>query len=528
MGIVTPTLRKMIKGLLVTKYIDQCGIKMPKVPNIPKFELPAMPDISMLEEQIEKIKSMASGVDNESIYTTEYIRALNEYQDNVDSITSWRESELKKLEQTYINEAVSDKDKILAELGLNAEYELEKGKIEATYVEVIDWAQSKLNKVTKFKRIAEKEKKKANVTAKKQTESKKNAVKSESLEIVKEMFMTAYGEWAKKESEKVKRLVEETKEAYNDTVELFESVKTEAKEYFQDGGAGDKFVEEECDKIDRIFDNFKEAFSELSTDVVTMVAKIPNPDVIVAGAATGIPNPAQKVMVFMENMKKVLTDIKKIINYIKEIIAIATAIGFAIKDLIPAFKQLCDAFEAKQKDADNAFKQAVKAIRKRQKWYLKHEHPKDEENKDETKLAGYMYADAKVDWVNHEINVKGFKCYCKKDYARKYTENGIIKKSLWIGDYHKNSGPYVDSAGKRYYYIPADEISGATEYNEQDIIDEIERDGEEYDIDLGTEYDSATDTTKLSLSDGRIVTIDYLAASGDVIRLDDGTVIRVK
>ena len=528
MGIVTPPLRKMIKGLMATKYIDHCGIKMPKVPNFPSFEAPPMPDISMLENQIEKIKSMASGVDNESIYTNEYIKALEEYKDNVDSVTSWHDSELKKLEQKYINEAVSIEERTKAEIGLNADYEYEKNAVEQTYVDAINLAHSKLSKVTKFKRIAEKDKKKANDTAEKQTEAKKNAVKSESLEIVKEMFMASYGEWVKKEAAKLNRLVEETKDAYNDTVELFKSVKKEAKKYFQDGGPGDAFVEEECDKIDRIFDNFKESFTELSTDIATLVAKIPNPDVIVAGAATGIPNPAQKVMIFMENMKKVLTDIKKIVNYIKEIIAIATSIGFAIKDLIPAFKKLCDAFEAKQKDADKTFKQAVKAIRKRQKWYLKHEHPKDEENKDETKLAGYMYADAEVDWVNHNITVKGFKCYCRKDYARKYTEDGITKKSLWIGGYRKDGGPYTDSAGKRYYYIPADEIAGLTEYDEQDIIDELERDGEDYDIDLGTEYDAATDTTKLSLSDGRIVTIDYLAASGDIIRLDDGTIIRVK
>ena len=139
-----------------------------------------------------------------------------------------------------------------------------------------------------------------------------------------------------------------------------------------------------------------------------------------------------------------------------------------------------------------------------------------------------MYADAEVDWVNHDIKIKGYKCYCRKDYARKYSEDGITKKSMWIGGYRKNSGPYTDSSGKHYYYIPEDEISGATEYDENDILEELERDGEDYDVDLGTSYDPVTNTTKLSLSDGRTVVIDYLAASGDIIRLDDGTIIRVK
>ena len=525
MGIVTAPMRKAIKVFLINKYIDQCGIKMPKVPHIPNFTPPPMPSMDMLNEQIDKLKESAKNMDGNSIYTVEYLEASKRYNELAQEAAEKRDAALAQLERDYEdNEALSVRERVLAVT--SNEYTSKQDAVWETYFNDLEQikADTEIETITKFKKISGKEKKKANEAAEKETESKKNAAKKETLEVVKKMLLAAYNDWYEKEKEKADRLVEESKAAYNDTVEMFKAVKKEAKEYFQSGGAGDAFVEEECDKIDRIFDNFKESFAELATDIGTLVAKIPNPDVIVAGAATGIPNPAQKVMVFMENMKKVLTDTKKIINYIKEIIAIATALGFAIKDLIPAFKKLCDAFEAKQADSEKAFRQAVKALRKRQKWYLKHERPKDEDNKDETKLAGYMYADAEVDYANHEIKVNGFKCYCCKDYARTYTENGQVKKSYWIGDYHKNSGPFMDSAGRRYYYIPADEISGATDLDESDFA----FDAEDYDVDLGTDYDPDADTTMLSLSDGRTITIDYLAASGDIIKLDDGTVIRVK
>ncbi len=529
MGIVTAPMRKAIKVLMVKKYIDQCGIKMPKMPNIPKFVVPPMPDMHMLEEELEKIKAAVTTNNNDSIYTQEYLDARKRYSELIEQAKQKREADL----QEITNERKEHENEIDEHyLERLAEYSAREEAVFAEYNQSVDQARKDTNidEIPKFKKIDANKKKTANEEAEKETESKKNEAKKEALELLKKLVLEQYKQWLKQESDKLKRLVNEIVQAYEDTVALFKQVKAEAKAYFQDGGPGDKFVEEECDKIDRIFDNFSEAFKELAVDVTTLVAKIPNPDVIVAGAATGIPNPSQKIMIFMENMKKVLTDIKKIMNYIKEIIAIATAIGFAIKDMIPAFKKLIEAFEKKQQDSEAAFKKGVKAIRKRQKWYAEHEHP-DEDNENETKLAGYMYADVEVDWVNHEITLKGYKCYCRKAYAKKYKEDGVVKKSLWKNGYTKDGGAYTDSTGKRYYYLTEEELVGQTEYDENDILTELANDGEsisDYDVDLGTFYNDETDTTTLNLSDGRTLTIDYLAASGDVIRLDDGTIIRVK
>lgn len=524
MGIVTPPMRKAIKTLMAKKYIDSCGIKLPRVPSIPNFTPPPMPSLDMLEEEIRKMNALPDGGASQ-IYTQEYLDAKNQYDiivteaynKYVDEINSVN-NELERLKDDF---NINKTDKTLREITLSVQKNIVTTEFEETKKKARE--DTKLDEITKFKRIAEKDKKKANKAAKDEIEYKKNEAKQAALELLRKIILEQYVQWSKAEAKKAERLVKEIKSAYNDTVELFKTVKQEADAYFQNGGPGDIFVETECNKIDRLFENFTEAFAELGINIGSMISKIPNPDVIVVGGAAGIPNPGHKIVIFMEDMKKVLTNITKITNYIKEILAIASALGFAIMDTIPVFKKSCDAFEKKQKDVEVCFQQGVKAMRKRQKWFLEHEHP-DEEG--ETRLAGYMYTDARVDWVNHEIEVLGYKCYCKKNYAKKYTENGQVKKSYWLGGYKKNEGPYIDSSGKHYYYIPEGQLCPPSEYNENDLLDDSSM--KDYDPDMGTIYDDESNTSTLNLSDGRTIVIDYLAASGDVIRLDDGTVIRVK
>ena len=256
-----------------------------------------------------------------------------------------------------------------------------------------------------------------------------------------------------------------------------------------------------------------------------MVSKIPNPDVIVAGAAAGIPNPGHKITVFMQDFKKVMKDITRIKNNIQTIIGIIKMLSAAL-EMIPPLKDMIEKMKKKEEDTDKNFKKAVKAARKRCKWFLEHDHP---EYEDEKKLAGYMYPDLEVDYNAYEITVKGYKCYCKKGYGRMYTENGKTKKSKWIGGYEKNGGDHVDQSGKKYYYLKEDQVFDSGEYDENDLREILEADGEalsDYDTG-GTVYDEESGTTTLSLSDGRTVVIDYLASIGDTIRLDDGTVLKV-
>lgn len=530
MGIMKTAIRKTIKGLFIQKYIDSVGIKLPKMPNLPKFEAPPLPDLSLIEEELAKIQESYNSSSNDSIYTNEYISASKLYDELISEALVIYDNKISELDNEI--DKLRDENTTYDILQNEIIYENQKSDAKAEYDTSKDEARIKSNidNVTKFKKIPHQNKKKANAAAKKEIENKKGKANNESVELLKKIILKQYTDYAAKEREKFERFKEETVSAYKDTVELFKQVKTEANNYFKEGGAGDKYIEEECDKIDRTFDNFKAAFKELSTDISTMAAKIPNPDVIVTGAAAGIPNPAQKIMIFMVDMKKVLSDIQKISNYIKEILSIAELLNFDINENVSAFKNLWSNFKQKQKDMETSFKQAVKNITKRNKWYLKHEHPKTE---NETKLAGYMYADVDINWETHDIILKGYKCYCKKEYGRTYVENGVVKKSLWVGGYIKNGGDYIDKKGKHYYYLTTDEVSQISEYNDSDIIDDIKRDSEESgyilsDSDITIDSTETSNSTTLNLADGRTITIDYLATTGDVIKLDDGTIVKVE
>lgn len=532
MALTTP-FRPAIKGLLIVKYIDKLGLKLPQMPQLPNFEMPPMPDTQALAEELYKLKEKSGKVGSNSLYTDEYTEALTKYNDLVTKAREKYQPQIDEL-NTKIAEARVGKLDYNSDNEELSEMIHEKHSLEEEYHTALADAKEESGIDTvkqKFKKIDADMKAKVSKEAEDTTESKKAKMKSVMMEAQKLGLVKQYTDYVNKEVAKLRKFVDDTVKLFKDTVKMVKDAWQAVKDYFTTG-EGDKFVEAECDKIDRVFDNFTESFKELVVDMATLVAKIPNPDVIVTGAAAGIPNPGYKVTVFMEDFKKVMSDIMKIANYIKEIIAIATAIGFSIKDLISAFKNMVDKFEAQKGEADKQFKKAVKSLRRRQKWYLEHIKPKTE---GETKLAGYMYADLDVDYVNYEVKVKGYKCYCRKGYGRTYVEDGQTKKSYWVGGYEKNGGSYTDSSGKHYYYLKEEDIVEDSGYDDDELIAEFMKDAEEsdidwgteYDIDSGTEYDIDTGNTTLKLADGRTIVIDYLANVGDTIKLNDGTIITI-
>jgi hypothetical protein len=534
MALTTP-FRPAIKYILITKYIDSLGLKLPKMPQLPNFEPPPMPDTQALVEELYKLKEQSGKFDGSSLYTDEYNDALKKYGELVTAAREKYEPQIldikKKIADARFskNEYGSGKEELSSLIS-------DKNKLEDEYHDALKAAKtdSGIDDIKqKFKKIEAKKKDKVSKDAEDSTEAKKAKMKSVMMEAQKIGLIKQYTDYVNKEVAKLRKFVDDTVQLFKDTTNMVKTAWQAVKDYFTTG-EGDKWVADQCDKIDRVFDNFTEAFKELCVDMATLVAKIPNPDVIVTGAAAGIPNPGYKVTVFMEDFKKVMSDIMKIANYIKEIIAIATAMGFSIMELIAAFKKLVEAFEKQKGDADKQFKKAVKSLRKRQKWYLEHIKPKTEQG--ETKLAGYMYADLDVDYVNYEIKVKGYKCYCRRSYARTYMEDGELKKSYWIGGYEKNGGAYTDSSGKHYYYLKEDEIVQPSDYDDNELMLEMklvaEESGDtdwgtEYDIDSGTDYDIDSGTTTLKLADGRTIVIDYLANVGDTIKLNDGTIITI-
>ena len=329
-------------------------------------------------------------------------------------------------------------------------------------------------------------------------------------EAMKISIVKQYDRYVRKELAVVNRLINESVQLYKDTKELFERAIKGIKDYYKPGGAGDQWVDDQCHQINLIFDNLKDSLTEIGTDLSTMVAKIPIPEDIVTGTAVGVPNPGYKIMVFIENFKKLMTDITKVVNYVKQIIAIAKKMGFDMEKL-QAFAAIMKLVEALKGNADKQFRTAVKQFTKRTKWSAEVEKMDDDNEFHLTKRAGYKYADAKVDYTNHTIELLGYKCYCTKNKE-------------FVEGYQKNGGSYTDEKGKNYYYLKEDDVLFTNEEYDELDLDELSELGETVGAAM---YDYDNNTTTLQLSDGRIVTIDYLAESGDYVKLNDGTNVHI-
>lgn len=518
MEIMNAGVKNLIKTALIKKYIDDLGLTIPKLPTKPKFEIPPMPDLSQLMSDAVNMAQSQFNTDSlRDIYTDEYIKLMNEYNQAVEKakalynekISSINDEEEKAIEKENANNP--DPDNIN---GITRFDDFDKRKQEAQeeYNRAKKEALKKANAsgVVKFKPIKGENLKKVKDASDKENKNKKDKAKALMSEAMKLSIVKQYDRYVRKELAVVNRLINESVQLYKDTKELFERSTKGIKDYYKSGGDGDKWVEDQCHQINLIFDNLKESLTEIGTDLTTMVAKIPIPEDIVTGTAVGVPNPGYKIMVFLENFKKLVTDITKVVNYVKQIIAIAKKMGFDIKKL-QAFAAIMKLVEALKGNADKQFRTAVKQFTKRTKWSAEVQKMDEDKEFHLTKRAGYKYADAKVDYTNHTIELLGYKCYCTKNKE-------------FVEGYQKNGGSYTDEKGKNYYYLKEDDVLFTNEdYDELDL-DELSDLGETVGAAM---YDYDNNTTTLQLSDGRIVTIDYLAESGDYVKLNDGTNVHI-
>lgn len=512
MEIANAGVRNLIKTALIKKYIDDLGLTIPKLPTKPKFEMPPMPDLSQLmSDAVNMAQSQLNTDSLKDIYTDEYIKAMNEYNQAVEKAKTLYEEKISSIEEEYDKVMNSDDPKELAKVNL-AEFDQRRENAQVEYNNAKREALKKANAkgIVKFKPIKGENLKKVKDASEKEKKSKKDKAKAVMAEAMKISIVKQYDRYVRKELAVVNRLINESVQLYKDTKELFERAIKGIKDYYKPGGAGDQWVEDQCHQINLIFDNLKDSLTEIGTDLTTMVAKIPIPEDIVTGTAVGVPNPGYKIMVFLENFKKLVTDITKVVNYVKQIIAIAKKMGFDMEKL-QAFAAIMKLVEALKGNADKQFRTAVKQFTKRTKWSAEVTKMDEDNEFHLTKRAGYKYADAKVDYTNHTIELLGYKCYCTKNKE-------------FVEGYQKNGGSYTDEKGKNYYYLKEDDVLFTNEEYDELDLDELSELGETVGAAM---YDYDNNTTTLQLSDGRIVTIDYLAESGDYVKLNDGTNVHI-
>ena len=557
-SIMNPALRKTIQILLFTKYLQKLGLKEPEIPDLKfwkEFQIPPMPDISALLADVENQAS----ANPEDIYTPEYIAAANQYNQKVQEEREKRDAVKQEAEEAIKNARKLDDAAERADIAIRANQRIDEANEEYKEAKAHWWEAFELDTIQKYKKLTKAQKKEARKAAKGETESKKESAKEAMKKLMQSAIAKQYKEYVEKQLAVIDRKVRELEQFYEDCKTIFVETPKTIKRYFTDSdGLGKQMVDEECDKIDRCWENLCEACKELSVDITTMVGKIPNPDVIVVGTAAGVPNPGHKIMVFMENVKKIATDIKKVLMYIKEMKSIAEALGFNM-ETIEAFMGMVKIVEALTGDYKKQFKNSVKQMQRKTKWIAEIndlvEEPDDDEETDDdgeepehkTRRIGYKYAELDVDYENLTIAIKGYRCYCTRKESSK-------EKKKWYGkSYEKKGGDHVDNKGKKYYWIPAEEMDamfmlGSSNTNETDDgeyweitgydengkprIEKITNTNKINKLRNSTLYGAASynydkNTTTLVLADGRIVTIDYLASEGDKIKLNDGTFVQV-
>lgn len=582
-------LRNAIKALFITKYLDELGIKMPEIPQVPKFDPPPMPDLAGMLNSLPSASDLASAY--ASIFTDEYIKAMGDYRQGVEDagkeyaslseMLSGAEDtskkikrekdgdERKKLERSLEQSLPTLGDAVKRAYGADIDtnernYTLYRETIEVGYKGKVRELGAKFKSFDgqKYKVFrSEDDKSEAEEASDKAAEARKAYRDAALRELKNNAIVKQYNDYIERQTEIIARTVLQSKQLYEDTKKLFTECPKNIRAYFTDANApGSQKVERLCDDIDETWDNAVETVKELGVDLTTLFAKIAMPGDVVVGAAVGVPNPGYKISVFMENFKKVVTDITKLVNYIKMIIKVAKELGFDMNS-IPAFAAMMKMIEALQGSMDDQFRKSVKRMRKRTKWMLEIDKTIDSDDEDGngntdgeepddepeyvTRKAGYKYAVLDVDYENYEVKLLGYRCYCTKNKTGRsgktawrlnqvrFAETGRSDSDSEFGSWYdssdnairKNGGPLTDKNGKHYYYIPADDEeslygSAADAFSDDKVDANGGGDGLLH-------INGDENGVRLQLGDGRIVTIDYQAEVGDVIRLNDGTVIRV-
>lgn len=502
MQIMNQGIRSAIKAALVKKYVDGLGITAPEPPRRPDFELPPAPDLSGLDGYVSGVSPAGS---MSGYYTSEYSEAVSAYMEAVKKARAERDANVSAIRSRMDSDGADAST-------LYAEIEAEEAKYNEARAEAARLYGS--SGAAKFSGIGSGDAGDVARASSSEMDGKVSEARALAAAASRSTVLRQYERYVRKEKEVYDRLVSESVKFYNDSKEMYDKAVSGITEYFRPGGDGDAWVERECDRIDRTWDNLSELFKELSTDISLLVAKIPNPDVLVVGSAVGSPNPGFKIMVFMEGFRKVTTDITKISNYVKDMVSAAKEMGLDIMDAIGAFASMTRLIEALKGNADKQFASAVKQFRKRTKWSAEIDES-DGDGGYVTRRAGYKYADMDVDYANRTITLLGYRCYCTK--GRNYVDG-----------YERNGGAFTDAKGKRYYYLKEDDVTHS--YDDYASLDSSEDPGESGALGetlAAADYDYDSNTTTLQLSDGRVVTIDYLAGPGDYIRLNDGTQVHV-
>lgn len=315
---------------------------------------------------------------------------------------------------------------------------------------------------------------------------------------------------------KARRKIEGAMASYRESMKTFNKAAKDTKDYFTaKTGDGNKFVDKEVEKINTWWEELTGILGEVVQDTGSLFAQLGNPEVIVTGTAAGFPNPASKILLFMDKMKKILSELKRAKSKLQDITDALLGIGLAAMEIV-AFAQMFRKVKEAEDKTRESFSRGVAEAQKRKDWVCDTYDSDEDSGQRLRKTAGYMVPRLEVDYDNMEMTLLGYRCYC------------TVSGGNFIGAYRYGGGEpdtrYGGTSGQRCYYITAEQMEKIVTASSQAELAALYSSTDNTNASFSVNADG---TTTLRTNDGRVITIDKEVSSGDTVQLNTGEVISV-
>lgn len=104
-------------------------------------------------------------------------------------------------------------------------------------------------------------------------------------------------------------------------------------------GPGKQFIQNVIQSIKDTYQNVMDMLDDLRTSIVNITASNAVPAVVVAGSATGTPNPAYTIIDNTQKKKSVSAVMKSLVEFLKRLLESALLIHFELPDSVITFSQ---------------------------------------------------------------------------------------------------------------------------------------------------------------------------------------------
>lgn len=323
---------------------------------------------------------------------------------------------------------------------------------------------------------------------------------------------------------------------YKETLQAYKDGMKQINKDYSKGGNGRKAIDEKCDQIDIKYNKLTEEVKSVIAHVTIMLSKVPMPTFI----GTGSPNPGYSLLTMFSDIKVILVEVQDIIMLIKEIINLILSISplFDLA-LLTALTLIIGTAKTAIGNVSVGANNGIEAARNMQAtpvfpavWICDYRWEDDFEN---MKSVPYTITEFGIPTVM----IKKVPSRKRVEYNCRWVEETFKDPIGWKKPvYGKQDTTTVTIDNQDITIVTNAEITGYDIYSDKECKGELLSSNNPNGFIIPGEENSSTTAsmsktpdgkyTVLSLSDGRKVTIDRDVNSGQIVKLNDGTIVNVQ